>query len=221
MRARSLVAALVAGAVTLSGCGFHGLYGVNLPGGTDTGDHPYDVYVCFANVLDLVPQSNVKVNDVAVGKVIAISLTKRSDKCGNPALAGWSAKVKLEVRSDVDLPENARATVQQTSLLGEKYVQLAQPFEPASPTRLHNGDTIPLTHTGSAPEVEEVLGALSLVLNGGGLAQIQVIAHQLNAALTGNESAVRDLFTQLQTFTGSLDRQKDQIVNALVSLDKL
>jgi len=80
---------------------------------------------------------------------------------------------------------------------------------------------IPLTRTGSAPEVEEVLGALSLVLNGGGLQQIRVIATQLNDALKGNESAVRDLFTQLQTFTGSLDVQKVQIVNALVSIDKL
>ena len=221
MRSRSALVTLAAAAVTLSGCGFHGLYGVNLPGGTNVGNHPYTVYACFANVLDLVPQSNVKVNDVAVGKVESISLTKKSDKCIDPVFAGWSAKVKLVVRSDVNLPDNARASIQQTSLLGEKYVQLAQPYKDPSSARLHNGSTIPLADTGSAPEVEQVLAALSLVLNGGGIQQIHVIATQLTDALHGNEAAVRDLFTQLQSFTGSLNQQKLQIVNALVSLDKL
>src|SRR4051812_2870129 len=102
MRARSALVTLATSAVVLSGCGFHGLYGVNLPGGTDTGDNPYMVTVYFANVLDLVPQSNVKVNDVAVGKVIAIDLSKKGDKSGDPSSNGWTAKVKLEVRKDVD-----------------------------------------------------------------------------------------------------------------------
>ena len=64
----------------LSGCGFTGLYGASLPGGANVGSHPYTVTVQFANVLDLVPQSSVKVNDVAVGKVTAITL----DAAGSP-----------------------------------------------------------------------------------------------------------------------------------------
>jgi phospholipid/cholesterol/gamma-HCH transport system substrate-binding protein len=217
MRGRVL-ALLGAAAVVLSGCGFHGLYGVNLPGGTDVGNNPYTVTVYFANVLDLVPQSNVKVNDVAVGKVEAISLASRSDKHG---AGGWAAKVKLQVRGDVDLPENARAEVQQTSLLGEKYVALLQPFGTASTKRLHNGSIIPLEHTASAPEVEEVLGALSLILNGGGIQQIQTITHELNLALSGHEDVVRDLLGQFQTFTSTLNTQKEQIVAALDSLANL
>jgi phospholipid/cholesterol/gamma-HCH transport system substrate-binding protein len=116
---------------------------------------------------------------------------------------------------------NARAEVKMTSLLGEKYVALQQPTGEPATTDLTNGSVIPLDHTGSAPEVEEVLGALSLLLNGGGLQQIRIITTELNKALKGNEGAVRDLLGQLNTFVGTLDRQKNDIVDALEALDRL
>jgi phospholipid/cholesterol/gamma-HCH transport system substrate-binding protein len=159
-------------------------------------------------VLDLVPQSNVKVNDVAVGKVTDVKLSD------------WNAEVTVRVRSDIHLAANAVANVKQTSLLGEKYVDLEQPL--AQPEgRLKDAGTIPLSRTGTAPEVEEVLGALSLLLNNGGLQQVRTIARELNSALDGNESTIRDLLGQLNTFVGTLDAQKQDIINALSSVDTL
>jgi phospholipid/cholesterol/gamma-HCH transport system substrate-binding protein len=208
MRAKVLGATLAVATVGLSGCGFHGLYSANLPGGANLGRHPYTVTIQFADVLDLVPQSSVKVNDVAVGKVQSISLK------------GWIANVKVKVNGNIDLPANARAAVKQTSLLGEKYVDLEQPL--AQPEgRLKDAGTIPLSRTGTAPEVEEVLGALSLLLNGGGIQQIKTITTELNKALKGNEGAVRDLIGQLNSFLGTLDEQKDAITTALANIDKL
>ena len=185
-------------AMTLTGCGFHGLYGTHLPGGADVGSHPYSVTIYFADVLDLVPQSAVKVNDVAVGRVESVALSSPHDNSGDTHTNGWTAKVTITVNGDVQLPDNARAMIKQTSLLGEKYVDLEQPLDKAAPTELKSGDTIPITRTGSAPEVEEVLGALSLLLNGGGLQQIKVITTELNKALDGNEGAVRDLVDPAQ-----------------------
>ncbi len=66
-----------------------------------------------------------------------------------------------------------------------------------------------------------MLGALSLLLNGGGLQQIHTITTELNKALAGNEGAVRDMIGQLNTFVGTLDSQKSDIINALQSLDQL
>lgn len=208
-RSKVTVAALAVAALALSGCGFKGLYSAPLPGGADLGNHPFTITAYFDDALDLVPQSAVKVNDVAVGKVTAISLD------------GWQAKVKLKVNDSVKLPSNATAEIAQTSLLGEKYVSLDQPVDNPSPTNLKSGSVIKLDHTRSAAEVEEVLGALSLLLNEGGLRQIKVIGDELNAALKGNEPAVHDLLDQLNTFVGTLDTQKDDITNALVSIDKL
>jgi phospholipid/cholesterol/gamma-HCH transport system substrate-binding protein len=207
--AAAFVATLVATTVAASGCGFQGLYSAPLPGGADLGAHPYEVTIDFADVLDLVPQSAVKVNDIAVGKVTDI------------ALDGWDAKVTIEVNGDVRLPANARAQIAQTSLLGEKYVDLEQPLGKPAPGRLHDGSHIPASRTTSAPEAEQVLGALSLLLNEGGLTQIRIIANELNGALSGREPQIRDLLGQLNTFVGTLDAQKTKITQTLTDLDTL
>jgi phospholipid/cholesterol/gamma-HCH transport system substrate-binding protein len=218
-RALRLVALTAAGTLTLAGCGFKGLYTTPLPGGADTGSHPFTMTAYFADVLDLVPQSAVKVNDVAVGKVTSIDL---STNCKG-STQHWCAKVEMKVNGSVDLPTNSHAEVQQTSLLGEKYVQLIAPTADPSPDRLGNGSTIEFIDTKSAAEVEQVLGALSLVLNRGGLTQIQNIAQELNKALGTPErrQAARSLITDLNTFMGTLDTQKDDITTALENLDQL
>lgn len=211
MRRVLAIAALTAAGTLLAGCGFTGLYSAPLPGGANLGSHPYSITVEFQNVLDLVPQSSVKVNDVAVGKVTSIKLD------------GWHALVTLGVNASVRLPANAHAELQQTSLLGEKYVQLEQP--PADPVgdlrKVTTTPTIPIQRTGRNPELEEVLGALSLLLSGGGLPQIHTITHELNDALSGRTGAARDLIAQLNTFVGSLDKQKDSITTAISNLNVL
>jgi phospholipid/cholesterol/gamma-HCH transport system substrate-binding protein len=202
--------ALLLGTLLLAGCGFRGAYSFNLPGGADTGSHPYTVKVHFLDVLDLVPQSGVRVRDVPVGRVTDISLGK-----------DWTAVVTLSVNGDVHLPANAAAMIQQSSLLGEKYVELAPPGNEKSEGQLGNGADIPLSRTNRNVEVEELLGALSLVLNGGGLAQLQTINHELGIALQGRESGVKNTLTQLDTFIGGLDQQKSEINRALDSVNAL
>ena len=204
---RALSAALV-GTVVLTGCDFD-VYSLPLPGGTDVGDDAITVTVQFEDVLDLVPQSSVKVNDVSVGKVTDIRLD------------GYTAEVTLKVRKDVDLPDNAVAEIRQTSLLGEKFVALGAPDTGASTESLGDGDMIELADSGRNPEVEEVLGALSLLLNGGGVAQMKLITQELNKALTGREDSVRSVLTQIESFTGTLADNKADIVDAIESLDRL
>ena len=226
MIARKAGLALAAvGSLALSGCGFS-LYNAQLPGGADLGNHPYTVTAYFDNVLDLVPQSSVKVNDVSRGKVTSVSLVTDSAECR--AVTGrqvhWCAKVKMSINGSVnDLPANSHAEVQQTSLLGEKYVAIVPPARNASSALLRNHSQIPFLSTQSAPDVEQVLGALSLLLNQGGFAQLQIIASELNKALgtPQRRQAARALVGDLTTFLGTLDAQKDDITNALASINKL
>jgi phospholipid/cholesterol/gamma-HCH transport system substrate-binding protein len=205
------LAALGAGLMLLlSGCGFRGAYSLSLPGGADLGDHPYRVQIQFSDVLDLVPQSGVRVADVPVGRVEKIALGSK-----------WTAVVTVVVNGNVHLPANAIAAIQQSSLLGEKYVELASPTAEKSEGRLRDGALIPLDRTSRSVEVEELLGALSLVLNGGGLAQLQTINHELGLAMQGRESDLKDTLTQLDTFVSGLDSQKAEINRALDSVNAL
>jgi phospholipid/cholesterol/gamma-HCH transport system substrate-binding protein len=204
-RAAGFVAGCVSAALVLSGCS---IYDAPLPGGASTGDNPMTIQVMFRDVLDLVPQSTVKIDDVTVGKVKKVELK------------GYIAKVTVEVPGDVNLPDNARAEIRQTSLLGEKFVQLSEPTEP-SRGKLSDKDVIGLDRTGRNPEVEEVLGALSLLLNGGGVGQLKTIVSELNNAFEGRESEVRSVLTQIRSFMGQLDQNKESIVLALENTNRL
>jgi phospholipid/cholesterol/gamma-HCH transport system substrate-binding protein len=201
-------AGILAGALLLTGCDFD-VYSLPLPGGADVGDDPITVTVEFAGVSDLVPKSSVKVQDVTVGQVTDVDLK------------GYHAEVTIQLRNDVDLPDNAVATIRQTSLLGEKFVSLAPPETGASDEPLKSGDEIPLEHTGRNPEVEEVLGALSLLLNGGGVAQLKTISNELNLALEGREDSAKSVLRQISSLVGQLDDHKTDIVRAIESLNRL
>ncbi|QUQ68394.1 MCE family protein [Kutzneria sp. CA-103260] len=179
-----------------------------LPGGADVGSRPYRVTAQFADVLDLVPQAAVRVNDVPVGRVDTVRL----------APDGWSALVTMTVNGEVRLPVDAHAYLRQSSLLGEKFIELtANGSRPA----LTDGAMIPLARTNRNPQVEEVLGALSMVLNGGGVAQLQTITQQVNAALDGNEENVRDLLSKIDLLVAGLDGRRDDITKALDGMAKL
>jgi phospholipid/cholesterol/gamma-HCH transport system substrate-binding protein len=198
------VAAAVVGALGLSSCS---IYDVPLPGGPDVGSNPMTVHIMFRDVLDLVPQSTVKVDDVTVGKVTSISLK------------GYTADVTVKIPKNIDLPDNARAEIRQTSLLGEKFVSLSKPDAPTG--KLGNGDVIGLENTGRNPEIEEVFSALALLLNGGGVGQLKTIAEELNTAFGGREAAVRSIIDQLGSFMGQLDANKESIVTALENVNRL
>ncbi len=203
------VAALAgAGAMLLSGCDFS-VYSLPLPGGADLGDNPIRVTVEFNDVLDLVPESAVKVDDVSVGKVDKVDLD------------GYKAKVTLLVRRSVKLPDNATAEIRQTSLLGEKFVSLGQPTSGVPVGTLGNGDNIPITSTQKNSEVEEVLGALSFLLNGGGVGQLKTITTELNKALGGREGSVRSVLEQLRVFATQFDQNRDKIVTAIDRVNSL
>lgn len=212
MRRRMVAGAAVAAVLGLSGCSpTRGLYGVNLPGGASLGSHPYTVTAQFADALDLVPQSSVKVNDVPVGRVTKISLEPN----------GKIADVAMQVNDDVQLPANAVASIQQTSLLGEKYVALAPPSTAPPTGRLTNGATIALARTDNGVEVEQVLGALSLLLNDGGIGQLQTIDTQLNVAVRGHGPAFRAYLKNLTKVVASVNQHKGAIITALHGLNRL
>jgi phospholipid/cholesterol/gamma-HCH transport system substrate-binding protein len=183
---------------------------MTLPGGAATGGKVYHVTAVFDDVMDLVPQSSVRVNDVAVGDVESITLGK-----------AMRARVTMRIKSSVRLPANSVAVLEQTSLLGEKYVALLPPSDQRARGTLRDGATIPALRTSDAATVEEVFTALSALLNGGGVAQLHTITVELGKAMSGRESRVRDLLGQLRTFVGSLDAHRADITRALDSLDRL
>ena len=206
-----LITAVLAALVTAAapGCGWRGLNSLPLPGTAGRGPGSYMIQAQLPDVRTIEPNSRVQVDDVTVGTVTKIERQ------------GWHALLTMSIDGDVNLPANATATVGQSGLLGSLHVELAAPPEVAPQGRLRNGSTIPLSSAGTYPSSEQVLAAISLLLNGGGIGQLQDITASLSTALTGREQDLRSLIEQLDTFTRHIDEQSADIIATAESLNSL
>jgi phospholipid/cholesterol/gamma-HCH transport system substrate-binding protein len=206
-----IAAAAVGLVLTLgvTGCQWDGLNTLPMPGAVGTGNGSWQVRIQMPNVTTLTRNSPVMVDDVTVGTVKDIQVE------------GWHALVTVGLDKGVRLPANAIARIGQTSLLGSNHVELAAPAPPVIPQgELKNGDEIPLDRAGDYPTTEETLSSLSVVLNGGGISQLETITHELDATFHGRTDSIRDLLPQLNQLTGTLDQQTKDIVNAMSGLDR-
>lgn len=195
--------------LTVSGCAFHGVNSLPLPGtvGHERGATVY--HVQLANVGTLESNSPVLVDDVVVGSIGAMRVDN------------WHADLDVSVKQGVVIPANAVATVGQTSLLGSMHLALDPPTGQAPEGRLAPGTTLTLSQSSTYPSTEQTLSSLSVLINNGGITQIGDIINNVNDAMHGKEGQIRDALTRLDTFIGVLDSQRDNITATIDGLDRL
>ncbi|MEV1295937.1 MCE family protein [Pseudonocardia sp. NPDC049635] len=209
-RTRISATVLVVSVLTgLTGCRFDGVGSLPLPGAVGTGPGSFRVEVELPDAGTLKPNAQVKIGDVPVGTVTALSVRN------------WHAVATVSLRDDVELPANAVAAVGQNSLLGATHLEMAAPPERSTTELLEEGGLVPLERTRAYPTTEQVLAATSTVLNGSGLNQMETTTRELQRALGGHDGAVGRLLPRLDEFVGGLDAQRDDIVRALDGLDRL
>lgn len=212
MRAKwiRVLAGVLVGSLALAGCSdWRGLNSVPLPGVEGVESGSFNVRAEMPDVDNIEQNSRVRVGDVNVGTVTKIERQ------------GWHALVTMRLNRDVQLPANATATLGQTSLLGSLHIELAPPKDAPPQGKLREGSLIPLTSSGKYPSTEQTLSAIALLLNGGGIGNIQDITDALSIAFTGREDDLRSLIEQLDQAIGYLDDQKDDIIAATESLNNL
>lgn len=197
--------AVVCGA---TGCQWRGLNSLSLPGTASAGG-TYTISAELPDVVVIAQNSRVRVADVTVGNVTKIEVQD------------WHALVTMRIDNGVHLPANSTATVGQTSLLGSMHIELAPPTDEPPRGELEDGAVIPLSRAATYPSTEQTLASVSLLLNGGGLAQLQEINQSFARALAGRESDMRSLLTQLDTFIAGLNDQTDDIISATEKLNGL
>lgn len=201
---------VVAMALLLTGCSdWRGLNSLPMPGTAGGGPGSFTISAELPDVNNVQENSRVRVGDVNVGTVTKI---ERQD---------WHAVLTMTLDGNVVLPANVTATVGQTSLLGSLHIELAPPTTEAPEGRLHDGSVIQLSSGGAYPSTEQTLAAVSLLLNGGGIGQIQDITTALSTAFAGRENDLRSLITEVDRFIANTDRQTADIISATESLNTL
>lgn len=195
--------------VSITGCAFHGLNSLPLPGTVGRGSDAKTYHVELANVGTLEANSPVMIGDVIVGSVSRMTVQN------------MHADVQVSVKPDVVVPSNAVATVGQTSLLGSMHLALDPPVGQQPTGRLAPGTTLELNRTSTYPSTEQTLSSLSVLVNGGGLGKVGELVTEFNSTLNGRQEQIRDLLTRLNHLVGIFADQRDDINASITALTRL
>lgn len=195
--------------LSITGCAFHGLNSLPLPGTVGRGSDATIYHVELANVGTLEANSPVMVGDVIVGSVSRMRVRN------------MRADVEVSVKPGTVVPANAVATVGQTSLLGSMHLALDPPPGKAPSGQLLPGTTLQLNRTSTYPSTEQTLSSLSVLVNGGGLGRVGELVTETNNALNGRQDQIRDLLTRLNNVVSIFADQRDDINASITALTRL
>lgn len=191
VRSAFVVVAAITGISLVTGCG-PTMRDLPLPGTGVSGD-AIRVTVQFDEALNLAQGASVKVNGVDSGKVQSVS-TKN-----------FKAIAVLKIRKSAQVRADAKARLRYTTPLGELFVDVTNPAKGAV---LRDGATLSKKNASTAPTVEDALSSASLLVNGGGLNQLQTVTDQMNKAIGGREDNVRELLDRANTFLGEANADR-------------
>jgi phospholipid/cholesterol/gamma-HCH transport system substrate-binding protein len=182
------------------------LPGSRLPGET------YRLDAEFADALNLAVGAPVKSGGVLVGRVRDITVRD------------FRARVVMDVLEERRLREGTTVRLRSTTPLGELFVDVDEPDVDGTgddAPLLAPGSTLPAGDASSAPTIEDTMSAASLLVNGGGLGQVQTIVEEANAALGGREPAVRQALGRMARTAASLNASDDELERALTALARV
>lgn len=177
-----------------------------LPGSRVGGD-TYRVDAVFDDALNLTEGAPVKVDGVTIGRVRDVEPVD------------FTARVRLDVRASTTLHQGATARLRSTTPLGELFVQIDDAKPSAAPLR--DGAKLGPDATSAAPTIEDTMTSASLLINGGGLGQLETIVREANLTLGGHEGTARDLLTRLLRTAKALDESNDDIGTTLDAMADL
>ncbi|MFC4127867.1 MCE family protein [Nocardia rhizosphaerae] len=169
----------------------------------------YHVRAVFDDALNLPERARVKIGGTDVGVVTGIETTN------------FLADVELEIRGDIALPEGTRAELRQPTPLGDIHVAVILPEHRPGAPMLTEGDVIDRAHTSAGASAEELMTALSMLLDGGAMNQVARIASELNAIVGGRGPQLAHLLTELTATLTALNQRTGQIDAVLHGLDGL
>lgn len=152
----------------------------------------------FNDVGDLVRGAGVQTNDIKIGSVTGIDLV------------GTHARVTMRISDKTSLPSNSEAVVRSTSLLGEKFVDLAPPVA-GRQGRLHDGARIPLPRTGRAAGLDDALIKLGQILEGAEPADLGIFIHSAATIVDGKQDQIGAVLEQLRRLTDTIAEHRNDI----------
>jgi phospholipid/cholesterol/gamma-HCH transport system substrate-binding protein len=183
----------------------------------------------FSNVSGLRGGNFVRIAGVEVGKVTTMTLHRDG-----------TVTVEFSIDKDLTLTEGTKAAVRYENLIGDRYLSLEDGA--GSVHKLRPGQTIPLTQTAPALDIDALLGGfrplfraldpdqvnalsgeLLRVFQGQGGTISSVLAHTsaLTSTLAGRDQLIGEVITNLNTVLGTFSEHDQQFSQGLDKLSQL
>jgi phospholipid/cholesterol/gamma-HCH transport system substrate-binding protein len=156
----------------------------------------------FADVSGLQGGNFVRIGGVEVGKVK--KLTPERDS---------TVRVEFSADDSVVLTEGSRAVIRYDDLIGGRFLALEEGA--GGVKKLHSGETIPLSRTQPAVDLDALIGGLRPVFRALNPDQVNALTGQLIAALQGQSGTISSILTQAAALTNTL-ADRDALIGQLV-----
>src|ERR1700742_1179644 len=160
----------------------------------------------FANVSGLEGGNFVRIAGVEVGKVKSIAIQPDS-----------TVLVKFTAADNVMLTEGTRAAIRFADLIGGRYVALEEGA--GGVKRLHPGDTIPLSRTEPALDLDALIGGFRPLFRALDPEQVNKLTGQLIAAFQGQGGTIGSFLSQAAALTNTLADRDHLIGQVIVNLN--
>jgi len=166
-------------------------------------EHQYTYNALFSNVTGLKKNNFVRIAGVEVGKVKTI--TVRPD-----------AVVEVEFTTDrsVALTKGSHAVIRYSDLVGGRYLALEE--GPGGTGIIRPGDTIPLTNTAPALDLDSLIGGFRPLFRALNPEQVNELSGQLIAAFQGQGDAISSFLSHTATVTSTL-ADRDQLIGEVIT----
>jgi phospholipid/cholesterol/gamma-HCH transport system substrate-binding protein len=156
----------------------------------------------FSNVSGLEGGNFVRIAGVEVGKVKSIDIQPDS-----------TVLVKFTAADNVVLTEGTRAAIRFADLVGGRYVALEEGA--GAVKRLHPGDTIPLSRTEPALDLDALIGGFRPLFRALDPEQVNKLTGQLIAAFQGQGATIGSFLSQAAALTNTL-ADRDQLIGQVI-----
>jgi phospholipid/cholesterol/gamma-HCH transport system substrate-binding protein len=156
----------------------------------------------FTNVTGLEVDQFVRIAGVEVGKVKNVTIQPDT-----------TALVEFNADDSVVLTKGSRAVIRYDNLIGGRYMALEQGA--GSTARLNPGDTIPLSQTSPALDLDALIGGFRPLFRALDPNQVNTLTGQLIAAFQGQGATIGSFFEQTAALTNTL-ADRDQLIGQVI-----
>ncbi|OBG90448.1 mammalian cell entry protein [Mycobacterium sp. E3251] len=157
----------------------------------------------FSSVSGLENGNFVRIAGVDVGKVKKITIQPDS-----------TVLVEFTAADSVVLTQGSRAAIRFADLIGGRYVALEEGA--GGVTLLHPGDTIPLSRTEPALDLDALIGGFRPLFRALDPDQVNRLTGQLIAAFDGQGATIGSFLTQAAALTNTL-ADRDQLIGQVIT----